>query len=373
MFVLIITFGLWPFNFWPTNQVEWLQDENGVHFFGRGIICSEASIPFAINPSPDPINPTPYTQHPFVNALHPFSIEIWLQPGKESYNYTARILSLYDGQGIEKIVLSQWKSGLIVQKRIQDRPEESYPKVGIKDALPNGVKRFLTVTSGLEGTMVYIDGRLAGKYPKFHLLQENDSGSAQLLLGNSVRGKQHWNGNLYGLAIYNQSLTGEQVLRHFQCWAKREELSLLQEEKIIAFYPFHEHSGTLVHDQVSGHHLFIPSRFEVVQKTILTPPWKDFRLNRSYLMDILTNTLGFIPFGFFFSAYLWIKKPRPVYRLFLISILFVGFTSFTIELAQVYLPTRSSQLMDIITNILGSAVGVSFFYHYHRRSLRPFV
>ena len=38
--LLILVAGLWPFNFWPENKVEWLKTERGVHFYGQGIIYS---------------------------------------------------------------------------------------------------------------------------------------------------------------------------------------------------------------------------------------------------------------------------------------------------------------------------------------------
>jgi glycopeptide antibiotics resistance protein len=145
------------------------------------------------------------------------------------------------------------------------------------------------------------------------------------------------------------------------------------EEGPVSLYLFDEHSGTLAHDSVGGHHLLIPSRFEVLQKTILVPPWEDFRFTRSYLMDILTNILGFIPFGFFFSVYLWLRKLRSTYRILLISVLFAGCTSLSIELIQIYLPTRSSQLTDVITNILGATLGVILFHFCQRRSIQSFL
>jgi glycopeptide antibiotics resistance protein len=76
-------------------------------------------------------------------------------------------------------------------------------------------------------------------------------------------------------------------------------------------------------------------------------------------MDVLTNLLGFIPFGFFLSAYLWMRKPRSIFQLLLTTTVIAGCISLSIELIQVYLPTRSSQLMDVITNILGTAFGVT--------------
>ena len=38
--LIILVAGLWPFNFLASNQVAWLPDQNGVHFYGQGIIVS---------------------------------------------------------------------------------------------------------------------------------------------------------------------------------------------------------------------------------------------------------------------------------------------------------------------------------------------
>jgi VanZ family protein len=194
--------------------------------------------------------------------------------------------------------------------------------------------------------------------------------SGKLLLGNSPTGGEYWTGNLLGLAIYNRSLSKEQVLKSFENWEKNKKSLFQKEEGLVSSYLFNEHSGTLAHDSVGDHHLLIPSRFKVLKKTILVPPWEDFRFTRSYLMDVLTNILGFIPFGFFFSTYLWMRKPRPIFRLLLMSVIIAGCMSFLIELIQVYLPTRNSQLMDVITNTIGTIIGVILFSKHHKKLTR---
>jgi hypothetical protein len=158
--------------------------------------------------------------------------------------------------------------------------------------------------------------------------------SGKILVGNSPTGNEYWTGNLLGLAIYDRPLAGEEVSQHFPQHFHDSEKS--GEEGPVSLYLFDEHSGTLAHDSLGDHHLLMPSRFEVLQKTILVPPWEDFRFNRSYLMDILTNILGFIPFGFFLSAYLWMRKPRSNFQLLLKSVIIAGCISLLIELVQVY-------------------------------------
>ncbi|MGA2318608.1 MAG: hypothetical protein ABSG71_19855 [Thermodesulfobacteriota bacterium] len=38
----------------------------------------------------------------------------------------------------------------------------------------------------------------------------------QIILGNFPTGKDYWTGNFFGLAIYDHSLSNEQVLQYFQ-------------------------------------------------------------------------------------------------------------------------------------------------------------
>ena len=39
LWLVILAFGLWPFNFRPLNKTNWLQDRNGIHFdrYGRAL------------------------------------------------------------------------------------------------------------------------------------------------------------------------------------------------------------------------------------------------------------------------------------------------------------------------------------------------
>jgi hypothetical protein len=332
----IVIAGLWPFNFWPENKVKWLPNQNGVQFSGQAII---------------------FTQLPAPSPLHTCSVELWLQPTPKESSHMGHIFSVLDEQGSETFFVGQWKSHLLLGKGIHGK--KTYREIGIRDALKKGDKRFVTITSGVDGTNIYVDGILMKSSPRFHLFSMNEKPSGKILLGNSPTGGDYWTGNLLSLAIYNRVLTGEEVFKRFHGLKKSGE------EGPVSFYLFDEHSGTLAHDSVGDHHLVIPARFEILQKTILIPPWEDFRFNRSYLIDILTNVLGFIPFGFFLSAYLWIKKPRSIFRLLLMSIIIAGCISLSIELIQVYLSTRSSQLTDIIMNIIGTSIGTTLFSKSH--------
>ena len=354
--IIIFLAGLWPLNFHPVNKVEWLQDKNGIHFGGRGIVYS-----------PEPFND--HKQALFQNRS--ISIEVLLQPETvpRCRSYIGQIFSLYNNSNkSEYFSLSQWKSSLLIRKRsVNSKKHRDYEEIGQRNALPMGKIRFVTITSNKNGTAIYIDGKLTKFSSNYTLIGKNKRLFGQIILGNSPTGKNVWTGNLFGLAIYNQSLKADQVFQHYQTWLYDGSPSTSEKEGLVSLYLFDEHHGPLVHSRLGlKHHLLIPTTFQVFQKTILVSPSRYYRLTLSYLKDILINIIGFIPFGFFFSSYLYNIKHFSRRRIYFITILLWGIISLIIELLQVYIPSRSSSLTDLICNILGTILGVILFHLTHQ-------
>ncbi len=348
----LLCVGLWPFNFWPENKVAWLKDRNGVHFYGQGIIFSEP----VVNSSKPPF---------FYGG--PVTLEICLQPDREPDSSLPHIFSLYDGKESEIFFLAQWKSGLVLQTRIlQPHGRRSYKAGGIKDALRKGQGRVITITADQQGTNVYLDGKLEEAFPPYSFIPKNGTTPNQIILGNSPIGKDSWAGNIYGLAVYNRSLTADQVFHHFQNWANGKIASSPEKGSQVAIYLFNERAGTRIHDQINHLDLLMPPRFIVPQKNILVPPWEDFRLTFSFFQDVMINILGFIPLGFLITA-LTRKRITSCPHSVITVILLGSFLSLTIELIQVYLPNRYSQLMDVFTNTLGTVLGIILFHFYQSR------
>jgi glycopeptide antibiotics resistance protein len=96
----------------------------------------------------------------------------------------------------------------------------------------------------------------------------------------------------------------------------------------------------------------------MLKKTILESPWRYLQLKRSEYLDIFLNILGFIPLGFFLALGIAEIRRQSRRQVFLLT-LFTGFsTSLVIEGLQVYLPSRSSSMMDLLLNTLGTVVGI---------------
>ena len=75
-----------------------------------------------------------------------------------------------------------------------------------------------------------------------------------------------------------------------------------------------------------------------------------------YWYDIGINIIGFVPLGACFFIYFSLLKPARYPGTATISLGL--FTSLVIEILQVFLPTRSSDMTDVITNTLGTILGV---------------
>jgi len=103
--------------------------------------------------------------------------------------------------------------------------------------------------------------------------------------------------------------------------------------------------------------LYIPERFVVLHQAFLRPFWEEYEATWDYWRgSILINIGGFIPFGFLFCAYFSFAKriKRPA----LVTVLLGFVVSLTIECLQALLPTRDSGTTDLITNTLGTCLGV---------------
>ena len=343
--VIILIVGLWPFNFFPKNKVVWLQDKNGVYFSGQGMILS-----------PDPLNDP---QQLLLNKKS-ITIEILIHPTEEPQNGIKRILSIYDGEGSEITFLGQWKKHLIIQSKIK-RPvgKISHSEIGADDALGKDRDYLLSITSGSEGTAIYINGQPAQSYPRHHLLGSINSKKIGFILGNSPVGKNSWNGRITRLAIYNRTFPAEQVFKHYQSYLENNFTTHPEKEGCIGLYLFNEKQGAVIKDYSNlNNHLTIPVLFRPVKKIILDPPWHDFCWNKSFVQDTIINLLRFVPLGFFFTAFL-LKASEWKKKIIYIGVDATGFAiSLTIELSQIYLLSRYSQLGDVICNSVGTVLGI---------------
>ena len=336
----ILVAGLSPFHA-PKNAVSWSSGGGGLYLGKYASIVSAG--PFKADIS---------------RTDGACSLEIWLAPRRVRSSGT--ILAFYwPESGITPFALRQSLGDLVIQRPSQDRlrrPKKA--KVYVDDVFSRQKPVLVAITSDQSGTTVYGDGAFVRKYPNFTFLNGDLSG--RLIVGNSPVTTDDWSGQVRGVAIYDRELTANEVSQHFVSWTNGAGKALATTQGAVALYLFDERGGNIVHNQIdSATDLLIPERFFVLHEQFLERPWDEFRQDWNYWRDVCINVAGFIPLGFsFFAYFLTVRKlKRPV----LVTVVLGFAVSLTIEVLQSLLPTRDSGMTDLITNTLGTALGVLAF------------
>jgi VanZ family protein len=336
----ILVAGLWPFHA-PRNEVSWLSNGNGLLFGDYGSLMSVGAFKTG-------------------NSTDGASLEIWLEPS--AIDGSGTILSFYPTEHRSTVIeLWQWLDKVALQRKTLGKKRTARAaRIYTGHIFHLGKPVVLTVGSSERGTSIYVDGTLARTSRDFRFSTNDLTG--QLVIGNSTVNTNTWSGQLKGLAIYNRELTASQVMQHYQSWLGSGNPDISAPDGAVALYFFNEGSGNVVHNQVdSATDLVIPERFFVLHEPFLERPWNEYHPGWNYWRDVGINVAGFIPFGFFFYAYFallrGVKHPAAV------TIAFGFAVSLTIEVLQAFLPTRNSGMTDLITNTLGTAIGVLALRH----------
>jgi VanZ family protein len=302
----LLCIGLWPFNFFPKNGCQ-INRNGTLEFTQNGYVY--ATIPL--------------NEYRFLEDS--FSIDCEFIPESLPV-YEAVIISIYTRQ-LEILSIRQHESQLVIRSDSNKKIIPINGNIQVKSRISCDVNRNEIIVHW--GTKEIIVPRRTNRH------QENP---VQVLIGNDVRMKNPWIGRINELSITSGT-------QRSQSDASQSTLTWPQKQANNSL-PFH-----------------IPDRIFPLRPQILIPPWVDYKNDREYLVDIFVNFLGFFPAGFFFCAlaciYWYSSKKTILLTLFVcISI------SLFIEFAQVLLPTRSSQLSDVLLNSLGGFFGAIGYHRY---------
>ncbi len=331
----ILIAGLSPFTPHLKNQVRWLDQQDGLYFGEYASILSSA--PLRVDGPPD----------------GPCSIELWLQPGVIEDSNT--MLAFQTPETPLQFTIHQNTDALMLSRQVVGPDHQASEKlISITGAFRQDTLLLITVTSGAQGTAVYLNGALTRFSADFGLTRHDLNGG--IVVGNSPAANDSWSGVLRGIGIYNEELTSDQVRHDYEEWNRSGQPGDLETKKAVAVYPISERSGKVVHSQVpSAVDLQIPDYYLVLYPPFLHPFWKNWGWHWAFWKDSLINVAGFMPLGFCFCAYFSLS--RPVRRAIVLTIIFGCAISFIIEATQYYLPTRDSDSMDWINNTLGTVLG----------------
>jgi len=269
----------------------------------------------------------------------------------------------------------QYRDGLLVTNDARiENDKTRRTKFDVDHIFHAGQLVFVAVSSGRNGTSVYVDGQLVESFPRFEISSTELFG--EIVLGTSSVSYYPWRGEMKGLAIYAKQLTPQEASLHYRNWTELNRRLRADLDTAIARYLFAETTGNEIHNEVvSEPNLMIPTSFSVPHKFFLESPIREFRLTWKYAWEAGTNIAGFMPLGLMLCLYLaWTRTRR---KAIWTATLFCGLLSFAIEMAQYYIPKRGSRITDIITNTLGAALGAALLQSelvrdlVHRAGLIP--
>ena len=332
----ILLAGLWPFGN-PPNDIAWLAGHSGIHFGKLGTLLSAA-------PLPD-------------RKAAWCSIEMWLRPDRT--DLSATLLAFYNRDGLMGQSLHQSLGDLRLD---WEASHNQLVHLYADNVLRGGSSVFLTVVFGQGTARVYRDGVPIRRASGFPLRPGACQGS--FVVGDSPVENSSWQGDLRGLAIYQHELTEQQARSNYEFWSRAGHPSEAAGTP-DALYLFDEQGGRLVRDHgVARVNLTIPERYVIANQILLESPWHAFEPTRSYVKDLVINIAGFIPFGLTLSGFLVLSGGlrRPTTGVVLTGLLL----SLTIEILQSHLPTRDSDITDVLTNTLGAWFG-TVLYGWTRR------
>ncbi len=238
LFFGVLFFGLRPKDYTFTNGANWISERPGIRFSKYGIAYTE---PFA------------ESIEEAMSDLYGFSIIIAFKPKsfrEEGFNF---ILSIHNGKNCDQLLVGQWRSYIIVMNGDDYSNKRKTPRIAANIFSPAPRKIILTISTGKEGTKLYVDSQLVKTNSDLKLeIPKGDK--ARLVLGNSVYGKHSWNGEIYGLTFYDFPLNAHETEFHTKRWLKEKNLSFAEKGKPAILYHFDEKSGkrALDHGKVNG-------------------------------------------------------------------------------------------------------------------------
>ena len=355
LLLIILAAGLKPRGFRLDNKVSWIKGQPGIRFNRFGIAYTNPLDSLIANRKSNPDE---------------FSFEIAMRPvSYHGYRFEF-ILALHNGDDSDQLIMGQWRSWLIVMNGDDYAYKGKTNRISVDASASAPTTWFVTIASGQDGTEIFIDGKLAAA-KKDLKLEIPTGGKTRLVVGNSANGKHPWRGDIYGLALYRHRLTSREIALHFSRWSKDQTFAFATDAGPFALYLFDEMGGPRALDHSGANrNLEIPSRMQVLEKKILAGPGNSFNLSRGYIIDVVLNLIGFIPFAFILCATLIRVGGAFDKHAVLMTIAFCFSVSLALEILQAWMPSRSSSMLDLVLNTLGGCIGAFFYRFFYRAAYR---
>jgi hypothetical protein len=349
--LIMLWAGLDPKGYRFRNEVEWIEGRAGVRFgrFGR-------------------VETEPFLSREQAAALNQggYALELALDPSPDPLGGLRVLASFHGGVDVSQLVVCQWLEHLIVMNGDDYDHSRRLPRVAADPSKSPDGPLMLTINSTPKGTSLYLNGEAVATNANLHLTLPSGPEPGRLVLGNSVSASQPWSGVISYFSLLPRPLTASEVESR---WRTRGGPFDSTAEALL-LYRFEEASERTVHNHGSlAAPLTIPSRLHALGRRFLLGAMPGGIPSDSLMLDVLVNFIGFMPFGVALAIVLRSSHRSP--RRILLVTAVVGFAlSLAIELTQAWMPSRNSNLWDLLLNTAGAPFGAWLWLVARRRLSR---
>jgi len=332
--VILLAVGLNPRNLARHNDVTWLPDQAALRFDGHGLAFTDSPATAAVEP------------------IDAFTLLVDLRlMASDTPRGFEHVVTLFGHAADSQLLIGQWKDSLIVTNGADYDYRQRRPRLSASLNPGDGQWHVLAVTVDRDGTRLFVDGLETAAMAQRLTLPAAD-GRFRLLLGNSVHGNQGWKGLIRGVALLRRAMHPTEIATVATGSRKLDTFVGSGAEQPELLFSFAEGQ-----DEVSGDlgaralPLSFPRDRVILEPEFFQPGFRDARLG-----DVIVNLFGFVPFGILGALAL---LGRGVSRAAtLVVVVAAGAVlSGSIELAQAWMPMRSSSVLDLLLNTSGTFGG----------------
>jgi VanZ family protein len=347
----ILYFGLISKNSDQANGFQWLEGGAGIGFRRPGMAYVDLASVHGI-------------------AAEAFTIDLAFAPSQRPADGFSLVLVIHNGHDGSQLVIGQWLSWIIVMNGDDYDHRRGVPRLSFDTSVIDAERLLVTLSSGANGTALFVNGDLVGEDPNLHLkIPVSKRGRTRLVLGNSVAGRNSWRGELYGVALYNRQFEAPAGTHLYRRWLEDSSVADLRVPKpVLLLSMVSPGSAPSPSKQSEEVLLTVPERIPVLHPRVLRMPAVRSGSRIALLIDVILNLFGFVPLGFLLSHLLRRLTTLERWNCALMATL-AGFAlSLTVEVVQAWYPARDSSLLDLALNTLGMAAGAVAVTGWYRRN-----
>jgi VanZ family protein len=249
-------------------------------------------------------------------------------------------------------LVGQWRSGIELRLSADHRGRAI--SFGEQDVFTTGNPTWFAMSYDGAVMVLYQDGKKIAARRTGPLTFNRWNSSYPLVVGSDAWGRSSWKGSIRTIAIFNRALQEQEILA---LSGKPGDLAPL------ICYAYADMDGPSIKDSGTPPpaELFVPHLFVPYQRDFLELPGTRHIKFTGRLMDIIINVAGFVPLGLILSLY-YSQGNGSFIRPLIMALIVGASTSLIIESSQAFLASRSSSMLDLVNNMIGSSLGV-FFHH----------